>query len=118
MNLKFKETPMKIKFIIDPDLDADDYRELYSVEVEMESGESFTRSSNSDCISYEGFRSEIFEDLFLNVAASTGIEVELDEEDYAMSEEELEDLMTASFNPQTLAFEDNVLYLNDDPAGC
>lgn len=82
---------MEIKFIIDPDVDADDYKEIYTVEVMMEDGTFFSMSANSNEITYEGFRSDVFEDLFMSLAESTGVTVLLEEDDYSNIDGMLED---------------------------
>lgn len=85
---------MDIKFVIEPDLDADDYREQYSAEVTMEDGTTFTVSATEDDVSYDQFRADIFEDLFRSLAEATGINVNLDEEDYASFDlEDVDDLL-------------------------
>jgi hypothetical protein len=74
---------MDIKFVIEPDLDADDYLEQFTAEVTMEDGTTFTVSATENEVSYDQFRADIFEDLFRSLAEATGITVNLDEEDYA-----------------------------------
>lgn len=74
---------MEIKFTIEPDIDADDYRELYSAEISMEDGTSFIVKGTETEVSYDQFRSDIFEDLFLSLAEATGVDVNVEENDYA-----------------------------------
>jgi hypothetical protein len=74
---------MEIKFTIDPDTDADTYRELYTADVVMEDGTSFTVRATEDDVSYDQFRADIFEDLFRSLAEATGVNVSVEEEDYA-----------------------------------
>lgn len=75
---------MEIKFTIEPDLDADDYRELYAAEVTMEDNTSFTVRATEDDVSFDAFRADIFEDLFCSLATAAGIEVNIESEDYAI----------------------------------
>lgn len=74
---------MEIKFTIEPDVDEDNYRELYTADILWEDGTSFTFRMNEDEISYDEFRADIFEDLFRALAESEGISVTIEEEDYA-----------------------------------
>lgn len=86
---------MKIIFAIEPDIDADDYRELYTADVTMEDGTNFTVRATEDDVTYDQFRADIFEDLFMSLAEATGIEVEVEEDDYAVVDEEGDIIFTA-----------------------
>lgn len=74
---------MEIKFTIEVDVDADDYKELYTADVIMEDGTSFTVRASEDDTTYDAFRSDIFEDLFMSLAEATGLTINVEEEDYA-----------------------------------
>lgn len=74
---------MKIKFIIDPDVDSDEYRELYTAEIELEDGTEITVRATEDDVSFAEFRAEVFEDLFLSIAEASEIEVDISIDDYA-----------------------------------
>ena len=74
---------MNIKFIIEPDIDADNYKEIYSVEITMDNGETFGMSASEDEVSYDAFRADIFEDLFMSLVDAAEIEVNIEEDDYA-----------------------------------
>ena len=85
---------MEIKFVIEIDVDADDYKELYSADVTMEDGTSFTVRASEDDTSYDQFRADIFEDLFRSLAEATGLNVSVEEEDYASFDmDEIDDLL-------------------------
>lgn len=102
---------MEIKFTIDPDVDADDYRELYTSQVTMEDGTSFIVRANEDEVSYDEFRADIFEDLFRSLAESTGLDVTVEEDDYATFD--LDDIQDCS---AVDSYEDYVA--DEDRSGC
>lgn len=101
---------MNITFTIEPDIDADNYKEMYSCDVEMEDGTSFTVRATEDEVSYSEFRADIFEDLFRSLAETMGITLEIEEEDYAAPDAPNEDVILLSL--------DDYLPDEEDRNGC
>lgn len=84
---------MNIKFIIEADSDSDNYIELYTAQVDMEDGTSFTVNASEEDLTYDRFRADIFEDLFQSIAEATGVPVTIEEDDWASVDiDEVEDL--------------------------
>ncbi len=74
---------MNVKFIIDPDTDSDEYRELYTAEVTMEDGTEIVIRATEDDLTFADFKADIFEDLFRSMAEASEIEVTIEIDDYA-----------------------------------
>lgn len=78
---------MKIKFTIKPEFVegglTEDYHEIFSVDVTFDDGTVYIIEVSDEDTSYADFKADIYESLFLSLAESADIEVEIDEEDYA-----------------------------------
>ncbi len=103
---------MNIRFIIEPDMDCDYYREVYTAEITTEDGQTFTVNATEDEVSFAEFKSDIFEDLFMSLAETAGLEVIVDLEDYASVD--IEDFLEADAILEAEDIED----YNPDASGC
>lgn len=84
---------MNIKFTVEPIVDTDEYLEEYTVDILWDNGASYTFQNNSDHVSYDEFRAYILEDLVCALADIQGISVNIEEEDYSFTEEDIDDLL-------------------------
>lgn len=79
---------MEIKFTIEPDMNSDDYIEIFTADIFFDDGTSLSISASEEDTSYEGFRADIFEDLFTSLYETTGNALVVEEDDYTVFDDE------------------------------
>lgn len=89
---------MEIKFTIEPDLDAeDDFTELFTADILFEDNTSLRVQASDTDITYDAFRADIFEDLFRSITEVAGINLIIEEDDYATFDDDEIDVILADY---------------------